>query len=1184
MRFNRLHGAILAVLMLMVGSFVLVNLAPVAHAQSATTGAISGDVKDPSGALVPNAKVTLVNMATNATLVVTSNSLGRYTASQLLAGHYKVSATAQNLQSNASDVEVLIQTTVSADLTVTPTGKKEVVEVTASTLPLVDTQNVALATTFNEKQIEDLPTPGGDVTTVAFTAPGVELNASSSFGYGNFSANGLPGISNLFVLNGFDNQDPFLNLNNSGSSNLTLGQGELAEATVVENGYNSQYGRAAGVTINYTTKSGGNAFHGEADYNWNGSILNANGWFFNHTNTPRPHAVSNEWAANGGGPIIKDKVFFFVDYEGLNYVLPGGAGYANFPSPKLQSFLPYNYAQNGANIDLLTNLLAQYTNSPAYAAAKDIGPASCGDLTGTVDPVNGGTFGVDESCMVQTFGSANNINKEWLNTDRIDWQISDRQRVFGRFKVDHGTQPTYTNFVNPAFNTVSIQPEYEGQLNHSYQITPNMSNVFIMAANWYTAYFGPASVSASQATFPWFDIPDLGLDGSGNGSAAGLGQVGVPNAFPQGRNVTQYQFQDDFDWTKNKHNFKFGFNFRRDLLSVYDAQANTDFPLTYGYFLSTFANGYLQGDGLFNQNYITNLTAHLKLYNIGIYAQDEWQVNNKLKLTMGIRVDRTGNPNCQGSCFGEYVSGTFPSGNASINQAYSLAAGGSINPALSSAFKSMQAISVQPRFGFNYSVDDKTEFRGGIGLFADLYPGVILDPVVQNFPNDNSINIFFGNLDLPGGDPNSVQGNATAANGLLITGFNGGQSLTQINNNILTKTGVPFTPPQIGAYFPGKFQTPTYLEYNFQLQRALTRDMAVIINYTGNYGYNELIQNPWLNAGTGFFDAAGVQNGNWTSFNGNNNNPSIVGVPLTPPDPSFSRVNSFTNDARSNFNGGWIALKYNGHGLTAQFNFNYGHALDEISNAGVGASEPFNTSSLNGQLTTSLSNYNLNYSNADYDLRKNFTGDFDYVEPLKFSNPIVNSIVAGWTLGGKVYFRSGLPFSVTNTQLTGFSFQAMGPNIMGQAMVPVNQITNTCGSNPHNAVPNTTNGAIVSCIDGSAFAGFTSGGVYTGASGTTVQNTLGNVRRNTFYGPGYKDVDLSLVKSLYKHNSIDFKIGANVYNLFNNVNFGNPGGGLGSSTFGGITATIAAPTSPYGSFQGSGVTQRLLQLHGKFTF
>ncbi len=134
---------------------------------------------------------------------------------------------------------------------------------------MTDTQSPASITTLTEAQIQNLPAPGGDITTVAYSVPGVVLNSGGA--YGNFSSDGLPGTSNLFVLNGYDDEDPFLNLNNSGSSNLTLGQGEVSEAAVVQNGYSVQYGRAAGVIINWTTKSGSNQFHGAADYWYNGS-------------------------------------------------------------------------------------------------------------------------------------------------------------------------------------------------------------------------------------------------------------------------------------------------------------------------------------------------------------------------------------------------------------------------------------------------------------------------------------------------------------------------------------------------------------------------------------------------------------------------------------------------------------------------------------------------------------------------------------------------------------------------------------------------------------------------------------------------------------------------------------------------------------------------------------------------
>jgi hypothetical protein len=300
-------------------AFLTVALS-VAVAQNAVTGSLTGVVTDTSGAIVPGATVTVTDTATQAVRKLTTNEAGRFSAPLLKPSNYSVSASTAGLQSATTTIAVLVGQVATTDLQVSPTGTIQTVIVSADTGQLTDTQSPALVTTLTEQQVQELPTPGGDITTFAFTAPGVVLNSGGA--YSNFSSNGLPGTSNLYVLNGYDDEDPFLNLNNSGSSNLTLGQGEVSEAAVVQNGYSAQYGRGAGAIIDWTTKSGSNAFHGMANYYYNGSILNANDYFRKQSDLGRPKAVSNEWAANIGGPIIKNKLFFFSDYEGLKYVLP----------------------------------------------------------------------------------------------------------------------------------------------------------------------------------------------------------------------------------------------------------------------------------------------------------------------------------------------------------------------------------------------------------------------------------------------------------------------------------------------------------------------------------------------------------------------------------------------------------------------------------------------------------------------------------------------------------------------------------------------------------------------------------------------------------------------------------------------------------------------------------------------
>lgn len=1183
MRFLRLQNVALAFSLLAISGFVVNTTAPVAHAQNAVTGAVSGTVADGSGAVVPGATVVVVDTATDSKQTVKTNAEGRYTVGLLKPGLYKITASAESLKSDTLEVTVIIGTSIPGDIKVTPTGNNTIVEVTSTSLPLVDTQNVALATTFNETQIQELPTPGGDISTVAFTAPGVVVNAGGS--YGNFSSDGLPGISNLFVLNGFDNQDPFLNLNNSGSSNLTLGAGELAEATVVQNGYNSQYGRAAGAVINYTTKSGGNKFHGMADYNYNGTVLNANGWFNALEGNPRPHAVSNEWAINTGGPIIKDKVFFFADFEGLRYVLPGSSGYLTFPTTALDTYILANAPTDAQSF--MAQALDAYKKSPAYAVATPVangtapnqdgsGNLGCGDLAG-VATGSGGTFGVDTPCMLVGTGSANNINKEWLFTGRGDWNISDKHKIYGRYKMDRGSQPTFTSFIDPLFSALSIQPEYEGQFNDSYVISPTKTNVFVAAANWYSAYFGPVNVTASEAELPAslgaaaFGIGAVyGLDGSGVNSAPGLPAEGVPFYLTQGRNVTQYQLEDDFNWVHGKHTLKLGANFRRDLVEDYDSQIENVFPFAFVGGLGDFAAGTLSpsspfaGFNQWNQAFTVAPTAHLALYNVGAYFQDEFQALPNLKLTMGVRIDRTGDPLCHGGCFASYP-GSFPGTGAGWNS--------TVVPINNHPFPNVELLNFQPRFGFNYSFDQKTEVRGGVGIFSDLYPAGFLDGVIQNFPNSNTETVYFGDLNSTG--PGTLGANAVTANTAVQQGFKNGLGPVQVATTLYAGGGsnsIPFTPPSIGAYFPGKFKVPEYLEYSLQLQRQLTRSSAIIVTYAGNYGYNEVLTDPYQNAANGLFGDGSWNNRPLGQWSGGGFGDNIF--PVTPPDPRFARVTAYTNNAHSNYNGGMVTYKHDGHGLTGELSYTYSHSLDVVSNGGEG--ENFNGGSTLNQLTPNLGALNLNYSNSDYDVRNNLVGDLIYEEPYKSSNMIVNGLVGGWVIGAKTYYRSGEPFSITNNAILG-SYTNLGTALMAQLQPGLTRsdIINPTSSNPKSC-------ALTDCMDTAANVGL-------GVSAAqfvpyNAQSTFGTLRRNSLFGPHYVDTDFSVLKKIVKAEGFTFQIGANAYNVFNHANFAPPVTDVSSGSFGQIQGAVAPPTSPYGSFQGAAVTQRVLQVHGKITF
>jgi hypothetical protein len=284
-------------------------------------------------------------------------------------------------------------------------------------------------------QIDNLPNSGNDLTAIAQVAPGVQMSSASGGGYGNFTAFGLPATSNLFTVNGNDEMDPYLNLNASGATNLLLGKNEVEEAAVVSNGYTGQYGRQAGAQVDYATISGSNQFHGNANYWWNGVSMNANDWFQNETVpvTPKGFVNNNQYAARIGGPIKKDKAFFFVDYEGLRYILSTSQN-AILPSANyLNSVIANLNVVDPAAVPLYTVIRDLNANAPGIARATPVSAAldpalGCGDLTlgqpGFTQfgsPSNGGG-GVP--CAVSLRSNVGQPSTEWILAGRADVNVS----------------------------------------------------------------------------------------------------------------------------------------------------------------------------------------------------------------------------------------------------------------------------------------------------------------------------------------------------------------------------------------------------------------------------------------------------------------------------------------------------------------------------------------------------------------------------------------------------------------------------------------------------------------------------------------------------------------------------------------------------------------------------------------
>jgi hypothetical protein len=1117
---------------------VLAIATPIVSAQTVTTGDVTGTVVDPAGAVLANAEITLKNTEVGEARTVFSSAAGRYRFTFVRSGKYEVFASSRDLVSDTAEFDLAVGQVASVDLVMKLRAQREVVNV-SGTVSLLDSDDANFTYTLSSRQLEMLPLPGGDLVAVAYTAPGVVIapgGPNVGHGTGNFAAAGIGSASNLFTVNGADDMDPYSNANNSGATNLLLGANEIQQAAVVQNPYEGQYGRQAGAQVNYVSKSGANAYHGDLTYSYNGTVLNANDYFANATNLPRPHAVSNQYAAALGGRIIRDKLFFFVDTEGLRYALPGNVSIVAVPSQALRDYTLKTVLPSQA--PLYKQGFALYNAAPGRNRAVPVsngngvlqdstGRLGCGTLSGTSFG-NGGTFGTNISCADAYAVYVPSQTSEWLISGRVDYNLTRRQSLFLRLKTDHGFQPELLSPISPLFNVVSTQPDYEGQLNYTFAITPRLVTNFIGSTSYYNYTFGASNLSAAVSAFPTrFNVHDGGANGAG-----GFTSVGVPAAFPTGRRIGQLQIVDDISYSAGNHLLKAGVNYRYNQEADLTNSAFTRIGVFAFSGLDEFASGALNpaSGSTYQQNFTAAPVAYVHLYNLGVYAQDQLAVTPHLKFTGTLRFDRTGNPHCVNNCFARLTS-PF----AEIKKGVDVPYNTSIQSGLSHAFYAVEPIVVQPRMSFAYNPgwSKGSVIRGGLGVFSDLYPGSFASLFAGNAPNGFLSLVRQGLVATAGSG--SAPAIAAAAATAFLGGFAAGATLPQLQQAVAP---AQFFPPQ---YFsiPVKLQNPRYVEWSLELDHQLAEKNAIGVRYSGNHGYHTFIGNAAANASV---QAASYPNG-------------FGGLPTTTPDPRFGVVTQVTNDGYSNYNGMTVfARRMVASGFQGQISYTWSHSLDLVSNGGVAQ---FSYSS---GFLDQLNPYDLrslNYSSSDYDVRHNLAADFVWDVPSKFYKRELNTILGGWSLASKMNAHTGMPFSVYSFQIPSL-VSSLGGYVLAEVIDP-------------NARTNCSRSSIQTpCFTPAAFAT------------ATAQTTFGNWPRNSFRGPGYFDLDLSLYKTVAIHERVHLRIGATGFNVLNHPNFADPNNFVPFSGLGLINSTVTAPSGPYGLFVGP--SGRALLVTGKLNF
>jgi len=1138
--------------LLIAGAFVCCNVAtPVAYAQSNISGDVSGTVTDPSGASIVGAMVTLTNKATGEVSQAKTSSTGSFRVSLLKPGEYVLKVSSAGFRDTAAAVNVSVGSVATENVRMALGTAAQTVEVSANE-ELLQVEDADVSTAVTLEQTQNLPNPGNDLTFWAQTSPGAVMNTQG--GYGNFEVFGLPATSNNFTLNGGDEDDPFLNLNNSGPSNLLLGNNDIAEVNVVTNAYSSEYGTFGGAQVASISRSGGNKFHGNANYWYNGTLFNANNWFLNNEGAGRPGDVDNQWAAAVGGPIIKDKTFFFVDYEGIRFTTTNTEG-VYIPSPGFEATTLSNI-QNSPNPEVASeysfyqnNIFGTYNAAPGASQAKP----------------------TDSNPDILTFESASKLAlKEWFLAGRIDQNISTNDHAFLHFKIDRGLQPTYADPLTTAFDVNSFQPDYEAQAGYTHTFNPNMVNQFLLSGSYYGAVFKMADPAAAAAISPetlyFFD-----------GSFTNLNNDGF--VFPQGRNVTQYQIQDDLSITKGKITWKFGGFFKRDDVSDFDMQQfTTPMMLTeiqaLGAFgetdsTSTFANG-----GAFLENYnrfFLNPGAGdqpVGISVLGTYAEADWKPVPTFQVNFGIRYERDFEPTSEQGNFVRLDKDFFAL--EALKNTVTTPYNGLISTNHQAAFVNYTPFEIEPRFGFTWSPKEgsNTVVRGGFGMFTDVFPGVIADNLFGNYPL--TINVSTNpdanwECGLPGGVAGRACGNSwpvgvmpsvdltqpgladSAANMAANTASNYKTGYSQSYSVLGGESVCPkCTGPNAGMAPPNftnaaqHIHYPTYEEYSLELEHQFTKSLSLNVGYVGNHGTHEPIQNPAANA----YDSYG-----------------FAGLP-TAPAGGFGYMNEIYTEGMSNYNGMVVSVVHRSHVLTLQGNYTWSHTMDDVSNGGI---NPFSFAT--GNISYQIDPYNLryNYGNADYDSRHVLNGNY-LIQIPHWRGPRL--AVDGWTLSGTFFYNSGYPFTLVDSGASPYAAGEHYPDNTIPAAITPGSVSNRC------SITKSAPGNVCSAFN-SAF----------GAGDITPATGFGTQERNQFLGPHYFDTDFGVVKSFpLGFEGANLRIGAQFFNILNHPNFGQPNGDANSSGFGTITSTANPPTSIFGSFLGGDASPRLIQFKGVISF